>query len=79
MKLTEEDVKFQYVEPNLLNNGWNKKQIRKEHYFTDGKIHVFGKKIATEKGKNDYKIFNKLTNFQDLEGELHAIFIHFIL
>ena len=48
------------------------------HYFTDGKIHVFGKKIATEKGKNDYKIFNKLTNFQDLEGELHAIFIHFI-
>ncbi len=30
------------------------------------------------KGKNDYKIFNKLTNFQDLEGQLHAIFIHFI-
>ena len=32
-----------------------------------------------QKRKKKYKIYNKLTNFQDLKGQLNAIFIHFIL
>lgn len=37
-KLTEEDVKFRYIDPAIENIGWSKTQINKEYYFTDGQI-----------------------------------------
>jgi type I restriction enzyme R subunit len=54
-KLTEEDVKFRYIDPAIENIGWRKSQINKEYYFTDGQIKVSGKKVRRAKGKKaDY-------------------------
>lgn len=65
MRLTEADVKFRFIEPNLEIKGWEKNQIRKEYYFTDGKIHVFGEKVATERGKKaDYILLSKKGEIQ---------------
>ena len=65
MKLTEEDVKFRYIEPNLEKSGWKKKQIRKERYFTDGKINVVGKKVKQEEGKKaDYILLSERGEIQ---------------
>ena len=51
MKLTEADIKFRFIEPSFEAKGWKKVQIRKEHYFTDGKIVVLDDKVATERGR----------------------------
>ena len=54
-KLTEEDVKFRYIDPAIENIGWSKSQINKEYYFTDGQIKVSGKKVRRARGKKaDY-------------------------
>ncbi|WP_026399784.1 EcoAI/FtnUII family type I restriction enzme subunit R [Acholeplasma equifetale] len=54
-KLTEEDVKFRYIDPAIENIGWRKSQINKEYYFTDGQIKVSGKKVRRAKAKKaDY-------------------------
>lgn len=54
-KLTEEDVKFRYIDPAIENIGWSKTQINKEYYFTDGQIKVSGKKVRRARGKKaDY-------------------------
>lgn len=54
-KLTEEDVKFRFVDPAIESKGWKKRQISKEYYFTDGQIIVTGKKVRRANGKKaDY-------------------------
>lgn len=59
-KLTEEDVKFRYIDPAIENKGWSKTQISKEYYFTDGQIKVYGKKAKRARGKKaDYLLKSK--------------------
>lgn len=59
-KLTEEDVKFRYIDPAIENIGWSKTQINKEYYFTDGQIKVSGKKVRRARGKKaDYLLKSK--------------------
>lgn len=55
-QLSEEDIKFQYITPAIVENaGWNKKNIRMEYYFTDGRVIFQGKLHARQKGKKaDY-------------------------
>lgn len=55
-QLSEEDIKFQYISPAIVENaGWNKKNIRMEYYFTDGRVIFQGKLHARQKGKKaDY-------------------------
>ncbi len=65
MKLTEADIKFRFIEPSFEAKGWKKVQIRKEHYFTDGKIVVLDDKVATERGKKaDYILLTKKGEIQ---------------
>ena len=57
--LTEEDIKFQYITPAIVEKaGWKKILIRMEYYFTDGRVIFQGKIHARQKGKKaDYLLF----------------------
>ena len=57
--LTEEDIKFQYITPAIVEKaGWKKNLIRMEYYFTDGRVIFQGKIHARQKGKKaDYLLF----------------------
>ena len=50
IKLTEEDVRAKYIDPSIRNAGWSEElQIRREVFFTDGKIII--QKNKTKRGK----------------------------
>lgn len=50
IELTEEDVRAKYIDPSIRNAGWNEElQIRREVFFTDGKIII--QKNKTKRGK----------------------------
>lgn len=59
--LSEADIKAKYITPALINSGWKEyTQIKREVYFTDGRIYVRGK--ATSRGKRkfaDYILYYK--------------------
>ena len=41
--LSESDIKAKFITPAILKAGWNEKnQLRREVYFTDGRIYVKG-------------------------------------
>ena len=50
IELTEEDVRAKYIDPSIRNAGWNEElQIRREVFFTDGRIII--QKNKTKRGK----------------------------
>lgn len=50
IELSEEDVRAKYIDPSIRNAGWNEDiQIRREVFFTDGKIII--QKNKTKRGK----------------------------
>ena len=57
--LSESDIKAKFITPAILNSGWDEQtQLAREIFFTDGRIHVKGKK--TQRGKRkfaDYILF----------------------
>lgn len=60
MKLTEEDVKFQFITPSIESSGWQKEQFRMEYFFTDGQVIVRGNHHKRGKRKKaDYILFRK--------------------
>lgn len=59
-KLSEEDVKYQYITPSIENAGWSKKQFKFEFYFTDGRMYIKGNKgFRGEKKFTDYLLLYK--------------------
>lgn len=48
-KMSEEDIKFQFITPAIEKAGWNKTQIKLEYSFTDGIVIVQGE--STKRGK----------------------------
>lgn len=53
--LTEEEIKHRYITPAIENAGWDKKQIRMEYTFTEGRIILRGNMTARGKKKRaDY-------------------------
>lgn len=59
-KLTEEDVKFQYITPAIEDAGWNKNQFKFEYSFTDGEIQIRGDKTNRgPKKRADYLLLYK--------------------
>ena len=59
-KLTEEDVKFQYITPAIEDAGWTKEKFRFEYSFTDGKMQVDkGKCFRGKTRKADYILLYK--------------------
>ena len=58
--LTEEDVKFRYINEAIINKGWSKDSIFMEQKvkFTDGKISLHGNFVHREKPKfADYVLY----------------------
>lgn len=59
-KLSEEDVKYQYITPAIENAGWDKSQIRLEYSFTAGEMKIRGNKaVRGAKKRADYVLFYK--------------------
>ncbi len=57
-KLSEEDVKFQFITPAILDKGWDRKQIRMEYSYTAGAVVVQGKMKHRKAGKRcDYVLY----------------------
>ncbi|SFV88492.1 Type I restriction-modification system, restriction subunit R [hydrothermal vent metagenome] len=60
-QLSESDIKAKFITPALLKAGWNEQtQIRREVFFTDGRIFVKGNLTQRGKGKKaDYILYYK--------------------
>lgn len=71
--LTEEDVKFRYINDAITNKGWEKNSIFMEQQvkFTDGKINLQGNLVHREKPKfADYVLYaNKATPIAIVEAK----------
>ena len=53
--LSEEDIKNQYIQPNIEAKGWDRKHMRLEYAYTAGRIIVQGSMKHRKKGKRcDY-------------------------
>lgn len=56
--LSEEDIKNQYIQPNIEAKGWDKKHMRLEYAYTAGRIIVQGSLKHRKKGKRcDYILY----------------------
>lgn len=56
--LSEEDIKNQYIQPNIEDKGWDKKHMRLEYAYTAGRIIVQGSLKHRKKGKRcDYILY----------------------
>ena len=54
--LSEDDIRAIFITPAILKSGWdNKTQIRRQAYFTDGKLSVKGTKKPSG-GKGNMQI-----------------------
>lgn len=55
-ELSESDIKAKFITPGILNSGWDEHtQLRREVYFTDGRIYVKGERTASNGvNKEDY-------------------------
>lgn len=50
--MSEEDIKLHFITPSIEKGKWDKKQMRMNVYFTDGKIIVAGKTV--KRGKRNF-------------------------
>lgn len=56
--LTEADIRSKFIDPAILHSGWTESQIRREHYFTDGRVIFIGQNHDRQKGKKaDYILY----------------------
>lgn len=64
LQLSEEDIKFQYITPAITEQaGWERKNIRMEYSFTDGRIIFVGKIHHKKQPKRaDYFLFDDNLN-----------------
>ncbi len=72
-KLTEEDIKFRYINEAITSKGWSKESVFMEQKvkFTDGKISLYGNLVHREKPKfADYVLYaNKATPIAIVEAK----------
>ena len=72
-ELTEEDIKFRYINEAITSKGWSKDSIFMEQKvkFTDGKISLYGNLVHREKPKfADYVLYvNKATPIAIIEAK----------
>ncbi len=58
--LTEADIRSKYIDPAILSKGWTEDKIRREYYFTDGRVIFDGNYHDRKEGKKaDYLLFRK--------------------
>ena len=60
MKYSEDDTRAKFIDPALIEAGWDESQIKRNLPFTDGRIIVRGKVISRGKVKRaDYVLYYK--------------------
>ena len=59
--LTEAEIRTRFITPAIKDvAGWDINLVREEYYFTDGRIHVMGKKLKRgDKKFADYLLYHK--------------------
>ncbi len=58
--LSESDICAKFITPHLQAAGWNESRIRREVFFTKGRIIVRGKLVTRGKAKRaDYILYHK--------------------
>ena len=58
--LSEADIRSKYIDPAILGKGWTEGMIRREYYFTDGRVIFDGNHHDRKEGKKaDYLLFRK--------------------
>ena len=58
--LTEADIRAKFIDPAILGKGWTEDMIRREFYFTDGRVIFDGSHHDRKEGKKaDYLLFRK--------------------
>ena len=58
--LTEADIRSKFIDPAILNKGWTEDRIRREYYFTDGRVIFDGCHHGRKEGKKaDYLLYRK--------------------
>ena len=58
--LTEADIRAKFIDPAILGKGWTENMIRREFYFTDGRVIFDGSHHDRKEGKKaDYLLFRK--------------------
>ena len=75
-ELSEEDVKFRYINEAITSKGWTKDSIFMEQQvkFTDGKISLHGNIVHREKPKfADYVLYVKLRQSLLLKQRMPSI------
>lgn len=56
--LTEADIRSKFIDPAIIASGWTEDRIRREHYFTDGRVIFLGQNHDRQKGKKaDYILY----------------------
>ena len=43
-KMTEADVRANFIKPAILKSNWSEDQFKHEFYFTDGRMHIDGER-----------------------------------
>ena len=58
--LTEQEIRTLFITPALMGKGWKvNENMREEYYFTEGRVHIAGKKHSRAEGKKaDYLLFH---------------------
>ena len=62
-KMSEEDIKLQFITPAIEKAGWTKENISMEYTFTDGQMFVDGRKVRRGQVKRADYLFTEI-NFQ---------------
>ena len=58
--LTESDIRSKFIDPAIIGKGWTEDMIRREYYFTDGRVIFDGSHHDRKEGKKaDYLLFRK--------------------
>lgn len=58
--MSEDDVRAKYITPAIIHAGWDERMIRRQYFFTAGRIYVKGRQTARGKKKfADYVLYYK--------------------
>ncbi len=68
--LTEQEIRSQFIRPAIVDAGWKDSEIREEHHYTAGRMHITGQKAVRGKTKFvDFLLKHKNVNLAVLEAK----------
>ena len=72
--LSEDDIRVKYIDPAIRNAGWDEEiQIRRNVYFTDGRIYVKGNKTQRGKRKLNVRVAIPSRSTKHNQAAIHTV------